>query len=143
MVGNFCFGVNGELSAQDMQFFKPCGGVTHNCGDADHLGLLSRGVELTRSQKSSLGAVASPKPYRSEFQEAIKLDPSFAAAHVVLDRCTSVPAGRKRQSRRPNPCSPAHDGIDGVGRRSDAASLPVSQTTPLLMLADDHVRAAE
>jgi hypothetical protein len=41
-LGIFAFGpgrsrVNGELSAQDTQFLKPCGGVTHNCGDADHL----------------------------------------------------------------------------------------------------------
>jgi hypothetical protein len=41
-LGIFAFGssrgrVDGELSAQGTQFLKPCGGVTHNCGDADHL----------------------------------------------------------------------------------------------------------
>ena len=41
-LGIFAFGsshgrVEGELSAQGTQFLKPCGGVTHNCGDADHL----------------------------------------------------------------------------------------------------------
>src|ERR1700730_1668631 len=44
--------VEGELSAQGTQFLKPCGGVTHNCSDADHLaGIVSKGhdSELDRN----------------------------------------------------------------------------------------------
>ena len=41
-------------------------------------------------------------PFRArrsaEFEEAIKLNPSFAAAHVLLGQMYSMPVGRKRRS---------------------------------------------
>jgi hypothetical protein len=80
MVGNFCFRpsrgrMSGELSAQGTQFLKPCGGVTHNCGDADHLaGIAGEGhdSELDRDP------CAIQKYWESRGFGNVKLD-SFSA----------------------------------------------------------------
>jgi len=66
-LGIFAFGpsrgrVNGELSAQGTQFLKPCGGVTHNCGDADHLaGIAGEGHNSAHSVKRTTVARAFPR----------------------------------------------------------------------------------